>query len=78
MELLDSRRLTGPNILGLRPAAIIDVSLDPGELDSFVEIWRELAAKMLNLVGWDSSILLERRLEDGVSLGFTAPLDALY
>jgi cyanophycin synthetase len=78
LELLDSRRLTGPNILGQRPAAIIDVSLSHGEIDGFVGIWRELAAKMLSLVGWDSSVLLERRIAGGVSLGFTAPLDALY
>jgi UDP-N-acetylmuramyl tripeptide synthase len=78
LELLDSRRLTGPNILGQRPAAIIDVSLDGDELNGFVRIWRELAAKMLSLVGWDSSVLLERRVEGGASLGITAPLDALY
>ena len=33
---------------------------------------------MLAAVGWDAAVLLERRLDDGVSLGFTAPIDALY
>ena len=31
MELLDSRRITGPNILSAEPGAIIDVRLDDDE-----------------------------------------------
>lgn len=77
-ELLDSRRLTGPNILGPKPAAIIDVAVDTDGLDPFIEAWRRSARLMLEAVGWDGAVLLERRLDKGVSLGFTAPIDALY
>jgi cyanophycin synthetase len=77
-ELLDSRRLTGPNILGPKPAAIIDVALDPPLHDRFIGVWRESITGMLDAVGWNQAMLLERRLDDGVSLGFSAPVDALY
>jgi len=77
-ELLDSRRLTGPNILGTKPAAIIDVAVDTPRRDPFIEAWKQSAGAMLAAVGWDGAVLLERRLDNGVSLGFTAPIDALY
>ena len=77
-ELLDSRRLTGPNILGPKPAAVIDVAVAPADVDAYVDSWRQHAGTMLASVGWDHAMLLERRLPGGVSLGFTAPIDALY
>lgn len=77
-ELLDSRRLTGPNVLGPKPAAVIDVAVAPADASAYVDAWRHSAGAMLAKLGWDHSILLERRLHGGVSLGFTAPIDALY
>ncbi|MGD8976814.1 MAG: Mur ligase family protein [Gammaproteobacteria bacterium] len=70
--------MTGPNVLGTKPAAIIDVAVDTLRLDPFIEAWKESAGAMLSAVGWDGAVLLERRLDNGVSLGFTAPIDALY
>ncbi len=78
MELLDSRRLTGPNILSARPGAIIDVALDPGETESFVAAWKDAARRMLAAVGWSDRTLRVRRVSGGASLGFDAPIDALY
>jgi UDP-N-acetylmuramyl tripeptide synthase len=78
LEVLDSRRLTGPNILTDRPAAIIDVRLEAHRVPAFVDAWRARASAMLAAVGWDPAELLERRTAGGVSLGFPAPIDALY
>lgn len=78
MELLDSRRLTGPNILSDQPGAIIDVRLGPDETDTFVSEWRAAARAMLDAVGWTASALHVRRMAGGASLGFDAPIDALY
>jgi UDP-N-acetylmuramyl tripeptide synthase len=78
VELLDSRRLTGPNILSDNAGAIIDVRLDASEADRFVTAWREHVAAMLAKVGWEGLPLHERRMSGGVSLGFDAPIDALY
>ncbi len=78
MELLDSRRLTGPNILSDRPGAVIDVRLDPGEAEAFIAAWRDAASRMLAAVGWAERPLRVRRVQGGASLGFDAPVDALY
>lgn len=78
MELLDSRRLTGPNILSDRAGAIIDVRLDENDADRFVAAWRDRVGMMLAKVGWEGLPLHERRMSGGVSLGFDAPIDALY
>jgi cyanophycin synthetase len=78
MELLDSRRLTGPNVLTDEPAAIIDVRVGEEKRADFVAAWREQARRALDAVGWTRSRLCERRVTGGVSLGFTAPADALY
>ncbi|UCC14671.1 MAG: Mur ligase [Gammaproteobacteria bacterium] len=78
MELLDSRRLTGPNILSDKPGAVIDVRLEPGEVDPFESAWRTAAMDMLAAVGWKANTLHVRRMANGVSLGFDAPIDALY
>ena len=43
MKLLDSRRLTGPNLLWDREGAVLDVSLSPAEAEAAVESWREHA-----------------------------------
>jgi len=78
MELLDSRRLTGPNILSGRPGAVIDVRLAPGETEAFVQAWRDAATRMLDALGWTDRELKVRDVADGASLGFDAPVDALY
>ena len=78
MELLDSRRLTGPGILLDRAGAVIDIRVDETRRDALVAAWREAAARMLRAVGWEGERLAVRRHAGGVSLAFTAPADALY
>jgi cyanophycin synthetase len=78
MELLDSRRLTGPNILSDRPGAVIDVRLEPAETATFVAAWRDAVRHMLEALGWADRELHVRHVSGGVSLGFDAPIDLLY
>jgi cyanophycin synthetase len=78
VELLDSRRITGPNILSAEPGAIIDVRLDDDEQDRFLAAWQESVREMLGAVGWGDRALHVRRVAGGASLGFEAPVDALY
>lgn len=78
MELLDSRRLTGPNILSDHPAAVIDVRVDAEGAMSFVEAWKKEAGRMLAAVDWHDIELLSKKMDGGISVGFDAPIDALY
>jgi UDP-N-acetylmuramyl tripeptide synthase len=78
MELLDSRRLTGPNLLLDGPGALIDVRVDEDRREAAIEAWREAATRMLAAVGWAGERAAVRRYEGGASLAISAPADALY
>jgi cyanophycin synthetase len=78
MELLDSRRVTGPGLLLDRAGAVIEVKVADERREALIAGWRDAATRMLQAVGWGGERLAERRYAGGVSLGFTAPLDALY
>jgi UDP-N-acetylmuramyl tripeptide synthase len=78
MKLLDSRRLTGPNLLGDREGAVLDVLLDPEEAEAAVEIWRREARRLLDAVGWEKEEIRVRRFRGGASLAVSAPFDVLY
>ncbi len=78
MKLLDSRRLTGANLLMDGPGPVIDVEVSDDEVDGVVRRWRENARMLLDALGWNDATLHERRYAGGVSLAFTAPIDALY
>lgn len=78
MRLLDSRRLTGPNLLLDRAGAVIEVSLEPGEAAAAVRKWREAARRILDAVGWVDEEVVARAFPGGASLAVSAPIDALY
>lgn len=79
MELRDSRRLTGPNLLTDRPGAVVDVALGEGAAaEAAVAEWRRQAGRVLAAVGWAGEALAARTFPGGASLALTAPIDALY
>ena len=78
MEYIDARRLTGPNLLWDRAGSILDVACEPGDVVSLVAIWTGAVTRMLRAVGWESETLCSHELIGGVSLAFSAPIDALY
>lgn len=78
MRLLDSRRLTGPNLLQERPGAVLDVALDPAEAEAAVPAWQERARALLDAVGWTVEETAVRRFAGGASLAVSAPIDSLY
>jgi len=78
VEVLDSRRLTGPSLLADRPGAILDVAC-AAEIGERIETaWREEARRILTAVGWPDEALSTRSFPGGISLVMTAPIDALY
>ena len=78
MKLLDSRRLTGPNLLLPRAGAVLEVSLEPEEADAAIAAWREQARNLLVAAGWTDEEIAVRRFSGGASLAFSAPIDSLY
>jgi UDP-N-acetylmuramyl tripeptide synthase len=78
MKLLDSRRLTGPNLFLDRAGAVLEVSLAPDEAEAVVAAWRENVRRMLEAVGWGGEKIAVRRFPGGASLAIPAPIDSLY
>ena len=78
MEFLDARRLTGPSLLFDVPGTILDVQCCADEANALIPVWEKHVRQMLAELGWRDSEFESLRLLGGVSLGFTAPVDALY
>lgn len=77
MEFLDARRLTGPSLIFDRPGSILDVSCTSDEADQLQPIWQANVARMLQALGWESEFS-SHKLLGGISMAFSAPVDALY
>ena len=78
MQVLDSRRLTGPGLLLDGPGAILEVRLDEALRERAITTWRDAARRLLQAVGWQGEKVATRSFKGGVSLAVTAPIDALY
>jgi cyanophycin synthetase len=79
MEFLDARRLTGPSLLFDGPGTILDISCSRVDAERLIPVWEKHVRRMIAALGWNQ----EREFRSlvllgGVSLGFTASIDALY
>ncbi len=78
MELLDSRRLTGPNLLWEKPGAVLDIRFDDEDVETVIRDWELQARRILDALGWDQESTRVRRFPNGASLAISAPRDVLY
>ena len=78
MEFIDARRLTGPNAVFEKIGSILDVACTPAEAEQLIPVWADNVARMLEELDWPSSEFAWRRLEGGISLAYSAPIDQLY
>jgi UDP-N-acetylmuramyl tripeptide synthase len=78
MKLLDSRRLTGPNLLWDLEGAVLDVALSDEEACPLTEAWVRHGGRILEAVGWGAEELCVRRFPGGANLGMSAQVDRLY
>ena len=78
MEFIDARRLTGPNVIFDGAGSILDVACSPEEADKLIPIWANNVGRMLEALDWPSAEFAFVKLQGGVSLAFTAPIDQLY
>ena len=78
MEFLDARRLTGPSLLANGHGTILDVGCTESEADRLIPVWKKHIEQMLADLAWDACEFNTVKLLGGVSLFFSAPIDALY
>ncbi len=78
IELRDSRRLTGPNLVADRPGAVIDGRLEGVDPVRFRDAWRARILEVLEAVDWPDETLAERVYQGGVTVFHSAPVDVLY
>lgn len=78
MQFLDARRLTGPSLIFDGPGAILEVECTPQEADRLQPVWQRHVTKMRKALGWEAPQFASRKLLGGISLAFSAPIDALY
>jgi len=78
MQFLDARRLTGPNLLMSSPGAILDVQCEPRQVALVIQSWQRAVQQAADILGWKDVEFASRPLTGGLSLAFSAPIDALY
>jgi cyanophycin synthetase len=78
MEFIDARRLTGPNAVFDSVGSVLDVACSEEEAGQLIPVWAEQVGRVLETLDWPSAEFAFRRLEGGVSLAFSAPIDQLY
>ena len=78
MEVIDSRRLTGPGLIWDRPAAVLDIRLSVEEADKLIPAWQENILTILSRLGLVDETIKVRMFPDGASLAVSAPVDSLY
>ncbi|MGI9203676.1 MAG: Mur ligase family protein [Woeseiaceae bacterium] len=78
MEFLDARRLTGPNVLWNKSGAILDIACTQKEANHLIPYCEAQLRRMLEAVGWQDESVCHLRLNGGLSVAFSAPIDALY
>ncbi len=78
MEFVDARRLTGPNAVFDGIGSILDVTCTHDQADQLIPVWADNVGRMLEALDWPSTEFAFRRLDGGISLAFSAPIDQLY
>ena len=78
IELLDSRRLTGPNLHWDWPGAILDIALADDSAGKLISAWSDEVKPLMEAMGWCAEHICSRVYQGGVSLVINAPIDVLY
>ncbi len=78
LALIDSRRLTGKNLLMDVPAAVIDVVVEGYDKLQLVTFWQKYVTQLQQPLAWQHFPSSYRIYDEGLSLAVAAPIDALY
>ena len=78
IELLDNRRLTGPNLFWDWPGAVLDIAISGIPADLVISTWAVEVTRLMDGMGWPSENITSREYDGGASLVINAPIDVLY
>ncbi len=78
LQIDDSRRLTGKNLLSEHPGAILDAFVGGVDRQKVIDCWKNHVQELLNAVGWGEQQTFSRKYQGGISVMVTAPMDGLY
>ena len=67
IELLDSRRLTGPNLFWDWPGAVLDIAISGIPADLVISAWAEEVTRLMEAVGWEPENITSRKFDGGAS-----------
>ena len=77
MDVDESRRLTGPNLLSDNPGAVMEVFIEGAEISQVIVLWKKYLQQLLASLNLQAEIY-HRSFSDGANLGFSADEDMLY
>ncbi|MBT3478663.1 MAG: Mur ligase [Candidatus Marinimicrobia bacterium] len=78
MNLIDSRRITGPSLFTEKSGAMLEVDVSENKVDQMISDWELSIQQFLSALGWENEITQFRIYDGGASLFMSAPIDALY
>ncbi len=77
IDVDESRRLTGPNLLSDNPGAVMEVFIDGAEISQVIALWQKHLQQLLASLHLEAEIY-RRSFSGGANLGFSADEDMLY
>ncbi len=78
MQLLDCRRLTGPNLLWDRPSVVADIACQAGQINAVHDAYGRQVRRLHRSLGWDEPAFSHKARIGGLSIAFDGPIDRLY
>ena len=78
VQLSDSRRLTGPNLILDGPGAAAEIAVDDTARDQALAVWQDRVRRIMDAVNWRNERIATRLYTGGATLAISAPMDALY
>ena len=78
MQLTDSRRLTGPNLILDGPGAAAEIVVSNTQREYVAALWESYSRRLLDGVGWAEEKSFLRLYDGGATVAISAPIDALY
>ncbi|MFP4207056.1 MAG: Mur ligase family protein [Wenzhouxiangella sp.] len=78
MELLDCRRLTGPNLLWDRPSVMADIACLPDQAEALKKAFTDEVRQLHRQLKWSMPEFCSKSRIGGLSVAFDGPVDRLY